>query len=82
MVKSTAYNPELVATNMTFFLGLLFGSIGTVYLIYGKRQSSPIHLVVGAILIVYPYLFSNALLIFLTGVILTAIPYAHHRGLI
>ena len=44
---------------MTLFLGLLFGSVGMVYLIYGKRQSSPIHFVVGAILIVYPYLFSN-----------------------
>jgi hypothetical protein len=67
---------------MTFFLGLLFGSIGTVYLIYGKRQSSPIHLIVGAILIIYPYLFSNALLVFLAGVVLTAIPYARYRGLI
>jgi hypothetical protein len=67
---------------VTLFFGLLFGSIGTVYLIYGKRQSSPIYLVVGAILIIYPYLFSNAILVFIAGAILTAIPYAHHRGLI
>ena len=67
---------------MTLFLGLLFGSIGTVYMIYGKRQSSVIHIVVGAILLVYPYLFSNAILVFIAGVILTAIPYARHRGLI
>jgi len=67
---------------MTILLGLLFGSIGTVYMIYGKRMASPLHIIVGAILIVYPYLFSNALLVFLAGVILTAIPYAHHRGLI
>ena len=67
---------------MTLFLGLLFGTIGTVYMIYGKRQSSVIHIIVGAILIVYPYLFTNAILVFIAGVILTAIPYAHHRGLI
>jgi hypothetical protein len=67
---------------VTIFLGLLFGSIGTIYMIWGKRQSSPIHLVVGAILIVYPYLFSSAILVFIAGVILTAIPYAHQRGLI
>ncbi|MEA2237123.1 MAG: hypothetical protein QOC81_1847 [Thermoanaerobaculia bacterium] len=67
---------------MSLFLGLLFGSIGTVYLIYGKRQASPIYLVVGAILIVYPYLFSNAILVFLVGAILTAIPWARHRGII
>lgn len=67
---------------MSIFLGLLFGSIGTVYMIWGKRQSSVVHIVVGAILLVYPYLFSNAILIFITGAILTAIPYARHRGLI
>jgi hypothetical protein len=67
---------------MTLFFGLLFGSIGTVYLIYGKRQSSVIHIVVGAVLLVYPYLFSNAILIFIAGAILTAIPFAHQRGLI
>jgi hypothetical protein len=67
---------------MSIFLGLLFGSIGTVYMIYGKRQSSVMHIVVGAILLVYPYLFSNAILILITGAILTAVPYARHRGLI
>ncbi|MEA2336982.1 MAG: hypothetical protein QOE82_989 [Thermoanaerobaculia bacterium] len=66
---------------MTLFLGLLFGSIGTVYLIYGKKQSSVIHIVVGAILLVYPYLFTNAILIFIAGAVLTAIPFAHQRGL-
>jgi len=67
---------------VSIFLGLLFGSIGTVYMIWGKRQSSVMYIVVGAILLVYPYLFSNAILIFITGAILTAIPYARHRGLI
>jgi len=67
---------------MSLFLGLLFGSIGMVYLIYGKRQSSVIHIVIGAILIIYPYLFSNPLLVFIIGAVLTAIPYARHRGVI
>jgi len=67
---------------MSLFLGLLFGSIGMVYMIYGKRQSSVMHIVVGAILIIYPYLFSNTLLVFIVGAVLTAIPYARHRGLI
>jgi len=67
---------------MSIFLGLLFGSIGTVYMIWGKRQSSVMHIVVGAILLVYPYVFTNAILIVIIGAILTAIPYARHRGLI
>ena len=67
---------------MSLFLGLLFGSVGMVYMIYGKRQSSVMHIVVGAILIIYPYLFSNTLLVFIVGAVLTAIPYARLRGLI
>ncbi len=65
---------------MTLFLGLLFGAVGTVYLIYGKREHSPLYLVVGFLLIIYPYLFSNAVLIVVIGAALTAIPIAHQKG--
>lgn len=41
-----------------------------------------IYIIVGAILIVYPYLFSNAILVFVAGAVLTVIPYAHQRGII
>ena len=66
---------------MTLFLGLLFGSVGTVYFIYGKRIHDPMYLIVGFLLILYPYLFSNAMVIVVVGIILGAIPWAHQRGL-
>jgi hypothetical protein len=65
---------------VTLFLGLLFGAIGTVYLIYGKREHSPMYLIVGFLLIIYPYLFSNARVIVIVGVILSLVPLGHHKG--
>jgi hypothetical protein len=62
------------------FLGLIFGSVGVVFLYYGRRNHDPLYLVVGFLLIIYPYLFSNLLLIVLIGAVLTAIPIAHARG--
>jgi hypothetical protein len=66
---------------LILFLGLLFGAVGTVYLIYGKREHSPLNLIVGFLLILYPYLFSNAVPIVVIGAALTAIPIAHRKGI-
>ena len=63
------------------FLGLIFGSVGVVYLYLGRRDHEPMYLIVGVLLIIYPYLFSNLLLIILIGAVLTAIPIARARGL-
>lgn len=67
---------------MTLFLGLLFGSIGGVYLVYGKRTTNLPYLACGVALIVYPYFFDNAWVIVLIGVVLVAVPIAMQRGLV
>ncbi len=66
---------------MTLFLGLIFGSIGTVYFIYGKRIHEPLLLIVGLALVIYPYFFENVVLVLLIGALLAAIPIARHKGL-
>jgi hypothetical protein len=66
---------------LTLFLGLLFGSIGTVYFIYGKRIHDPMFLIVGFALAIYPYFFENVVLVLLIGAVLAAIPIARHKGL-
>ena len=66
---------------MTLLLGLLFGAVGTVYLIIGRKEHDPFYLVVGFLLIIYPYIFSSAVMIILIGVVLSLVPYAHYRGL-
>ena len=66
---------------MTLFLGLIFGAVGTVYLILGKKEHDPLYLIIGFLLIIYPYVFSSAIMIVVIGIVLALIPYAHSRGL-
>jgi predicted membrane protein len=55
--------------------GLLFGSIGLGFFVYGKRQRAVVPLVCGMALMVFPYFVSNTILIVAIGVALIAIPY-------
>jgi hypothetical protein len=55
--------------------GLLFGSIGLGYFIYGKRQSAIVPLVCGIALMVVPYFISSILLLCVVGAALMAVPY-------
>lgn len=66
---------------MTLFLGLIFGAVGTVYLILGKKEHDPLYLIIGFLLIIYPYVFSSAIMIVVIGIVLSLIPYAHSRGM-
>ena len=55
--------------------GLLFGSIGLGFFIYGKNQRAVVPLVCGVALMVFPYLVSNVILLVCIGAVLIAIPY-------
>jgi len=66
---------------LTLFLGLIFGAVGTVYLILGKKEHDPLYLIIGFLLIIYPYVFSSAIMIVVIGIVLSLIPYAHSRGM-
>lgn len=55
--------------------GLVLGSVGLGYLIYGRKQGAVVPLIVGLALIIYPYFVSNTFLLVGIGVILVAIPY-------
>ena len=62
-------------TAWSLFLGLLFGSIGLGFFIYGRKQRTVVPLLCGFVLMVVPYFIPNALLLFLVGAVLVAIPY-------
>jgi len=66
---------------VSLILGLLFGAIGTVYFIYGKRIHEPTYLICGLALVVYPYFFENVIVVLLIGGLLAAIPIARRKGL-
>ena len=55
--------------------GLLFGSIGLGYFIYGKKQRAAVPLVCGLGLMVFPYFVPNTILLVSVGALLIAIPY-------
>jgi hypothetical protein len=65
---------------MDLLLGLLFGSVGGVYMVYGRRDHDPMFLIVGFALVIYPYFFKSPLSIVSIGLILAAIPIARHKG--
>ena len=65
---------------MTLFLGLLFGAVGSGYLVYAKRQHDALFLVVGFVLILIPYFIASALLLIVVGLCLAAVPILHARG--
>lgn len=66
-------------TTSLLFWGLLFGSIGSGFLVYGKKQKAVVPLICGLALIVVPYFISNVWLLVAAGAALVAVPY-HFRG--
>jgi Ni,Fe-hydrogenase I cytochrome b subunit len=66
---------------VSFFLDLLFGAIGSGFMLYGKKQYDGVFAVFGLLLIVFPYFVSNAILTLLIGAALTAAPLVHARGM-
>ena len=53
------------------FASILFGSIGFGAFIYGKKQSNLKALVIGVLLMVYPYFVPNPLAVYAIGTALT-----------
>ena len=56
-------------------LGVLFGSIGLGYFLYGKKQRAVVPLVCGLALMVVPYFISSTALLVMVGAVLSGIPY-------
>ena len=55
--------------------GLLFGSIGLGFFVYGKKQRAVVPLVCGLALMIFPYFVSNTVLLVVIGAVLIAVPY-------
>ncbi|MDZ4733363.1 MAG: hypothetical protein SGJ16_07240 [Nitrospirota bacterium] len=55
--------------------GLLFGSIGFGFFLYGKKQKAVVPLIAGIILCIVPYFIANVYALVIVGMILMAIPF-------
>ena len=63
-------------TTSSLLWGLLFGSIGLGFFVYGRRQMTVVvPLVCGVALMIFPYFVSNIMLLVILGLALIAIPY-------
>ena len=54
---------------------LIFGAVGFVAFVYGKKNTLWRPMVIGIALMAYPYLVSGAMAIYLIGMVLTAALY-------
>ena len=59
----------------TLIWGIIFGSIGLGFFVYGKKQKAIIPILSGIGLMVFPYFVSNIYIMILSGIILVALPY-------
>jgi len=57
------------------FALILFGLIGTVALMYGKRMQEWKPMVIGAVMVIYPYFVSQTWLIYVIGCMLCVALY-------
>lgn len=55
--------------------GVLFGSVGFGFFLYGRKQARPVPLVCGIALMIFPYFVTHTTLLVAVGVALMALPY-------
>ena len=59
----------------TLFLGLILGSIGFGYFLYGKKQKKGIPLIAGILLSILPYFGLHIAITIIVGIVICAIPF-------
>jgi len=59
----------------TLMWGMIFGSIGLGFFVYGKKQKTIIPFLSGIGLLVFPYFISNVFILVITGIVLVALPF-------
>ena len=69
------YEKGIEMNTSTLMLGLIFGSIGFGFFVYGKKQKAIIPLISGIALMVIPYFISNVFILVITGIVFVAFPF-------
>ena len=66
---------------MTLLFGVLFGAIGSGYLLYAKKQYDGLFAIIGFVLVIFPYFVSSAIATLVIGAVLCAAPFAIRQWL-
>jgi hypothetical protein len=64
-----------VGTEAVLLWGVVFGSVGLAYFVYGRRQGRFVPLLCGIGLMAFPYFVSNTVLLVVAGLALSVVPY-------
>lgn len=59
----------------TLMWGVLLGSIGLGFFVYGKKQKAVMPLLCGMGLMIIPYFISNLYILIFSGIVLAVLPY-------
>jgi len=59
----------------SLFIGMIAGSFGVAYFVYGKRTEKMIFLLVGVALCIYPYFIESVIWLLVVGLLLLAAPF-------
>ncbi|MBI2423500.1 MAG: hypothetical protein HYV27_11785 [Candidatus Hydrogenedentes bacterium] len=59
----------------SLYWGLVLGSVGMGYCVYGKKQQKGMALLSGVLLMILPYVVSDNLLLALLALALAALPF-------
>mgnify|MGYP000352502301 CR=1 FL=1 len=62
-------------TTTQLVLGLLFGSVGLGFFVYGRRQRAVVPFLCGVALMAFPYFVSNTVVLVALGCALCALPF-------
>lgn len=63
----------------TLIWGVIFGSIGLGFFVYGKKQKAIIPFISGIGLMLFPYFISNVFFLVIAGIIFVALPFVVKR---
>ena len=66
-------------TPATLMWGVVFGSVGLGFFVYGKRQKAIIPFISGIGLMLGPYIIANVFLLVITGFFFIALPFVIKR---
>jgi hypothetical protein len=75
-------NPGKVIAGLSMWAliwGLLFNSVGVFAFLYGKKRSNVTYIIIGVLLVAYPYVVQQAILVFIIGALLTAALYVFRK---
>jgi len=64
-----------MSTETWLIVGIITGSIGAGYFVYGKKNGKPVPLIAGLLLIGYMYFFSNVWVVLAIGLVLIVVPF-------